>query len=202
MLFLVHASQDLEQVNFQRMKYLVSSIVNKFRVGPSWARIGLIVFSDTATVIAPLARSTDLESLEQAIGSAALGERGTNMAKALQLASAEFSSSGTERDVPKIAVLITADKQSPESKASPVGLAAENLSSAGASILVVGVSPKVDRQELELLVISENDIVIAKDFTELVPRVGQIVPRLCETAGECAKPLGHLSSIENITRLS
>ena len=181
-LFLLHASQDVEQENFERMKYLVNLIISKFKVNSLWTRIGIIVFSNSAKVVVPLGNITDPESLSHTLKSVSVGGMGSNMFQALQIADTDLFNPGTARDMAKVVVLLTSNKQNPQS--SPAGLAAEKLSSKGVTVFAVGAGPKVEKQELETLVKSESDLFISRDFTELVPRVAQIVPRLCRATGK------------------
>ena len=185
-LFLLHTSADIGDDNLQRQIRFVSTINKKLKVAPLWARVGLISYNSNATLVASIGQYSDSESLNGVMNTLTLGGPKTNLNQALGVAASEIFRHGVEsaRDVPKIVVILVADKESPSPNGSPAGLEAENLSSRGVNVFVVGIGATVDQKELELLVKSDNELILAKEFTELVPRTGQLLTRICKATSK------------------
>lgn len=183
--FILHSSIDIGDANLKRQIRFVGAVTSKLKVLPNWARIGVVMYSNNATVATTLGTYSNPESLAEIIGTLNLGGRTTNMTEALLVASFEIISRAEDeiQHTPKIIVMIVADKHSNNTNSSPPGMAAEDLFSQGINIFVVGIGPKVGKHELDVLVRDENELILAKDFTELVPRAGQLVTKICALTG-------------------
>jgi hypothetical protein len=51
----------------------------------------------------------------------------------------------------------------------------------------VGIGSGVDADELRLVTETDEDVVVATDFQDLLLKIGNLTSRACELAGECAQ---------------
>ena len=55
---------------------------------------------------------------------------------------------------------------------------------AGVRVLAVGIGSGVDPDELRLVAESEEDVVVAADFADLLLKLGNITSQACQLAGK------------------
>ena len=92
--------------------------------------------------------------------------------------------SGARTGVPKIAVLKIDDKQMKAADAKGLKEASTPLRKAGVRVLAVGIGSGVDPDELRLVAGSEEDVVVAADFADLLLKLGNITSQTCQHAGK------------------
>ena len=87
--------------------------------------------------------------------------------------------------MPKIAILITDGEQTKTSDSKRLRRASKPLRRAGVRVLAVGVGSGTDLDELRLVTESDDDVVVAQSFANLLVQIGNLTSRACELAGEC-----------------
>ena len=95
--------------NWALLLSFVSDIIDHFKVGESQTRVGVVAFSDDASLIFPLNVFYDIKELQQAISSIKYLGGTTNTGKALYATRTQcFSKESGEREgIPNIAIVIT-----------------------------------------------------------------------------------------------
>ena len=112
-------------------------------------------------------------------------ERGfTRIDLGLEKANQEVFSQA-RKGVPKIAILITDGKQTKTADSKGLREASEPLRRAGVRVLAVGVGSGVGSDELRLVTESNDHVVLARNFSDLLLQIGNLTSRACELAGEC-----------------
>jgi len=106
LVIILDASGSIEY-NFLAMKSFVKDVIQNLNVGFNNVRIGLVRFSQTASVAWGLTRYNSLEEVERAIDSVQrIGGR-TNIAAALRVASQEVFDTQGRDNVPHVGLLVT-----------------------------------------------------------------------------------------------
>lgn len=111
-------------------------------------------------------------------------ERGfTRIDRALGIATTEvfpFARKG----VHQIAMVITDGEQTQEADTKDLKEMSEPLRKAGVRILALGVGSGVNPKELRLMVERDEDVLLAKSFTDLLERVGGLIKSTCDAASK------------------
>ena len=87
----------------------------------------------------------------------------------------------------KLALLITHSRQAPTADAKDLRGSSEPLRKAGIHVLVVGIGRGVDRDELRLVTETDDNVLSATDFQDLLLKIGNLTSRACKVAGECGQ---------------
>ena len=152
LIFVLDSSGSIGSLNFQLMRNFVANVVRNLEIGPDKTRVGVIVFSYSASVQFSLSRYMTNSSLLQAIANIRYTAGGTNTDAAILTCIRQFNTSYGARPIssgiPRIAIVVT-DGQS----SSPTATIAAAQMAHSENILsyAVGVGGNVDMTELSAI---------------------------------------------------
>lgn len=149
-IFLLESSTRLGSSDWSKELSFVTQLVKGLSIGLSAARVGVVTFSGTSSVVIPLAAYSDRSSLVSAV--LALPHNGTadsvDILSALQSIPGMFQTGAWRSDTPRALVLVT-------SSASTVNQAEalreewrRRLREAGVTVYTIGVTANVNATEL------------------------------------------------------
>ena len=146
---MLDASGSIGSFNFQLMRNFVSNVVRNLEIGPDQTRVGVIVYSSSASVQFSLSRYITSTSLLQAIATIPYTDGGTNTAAAILTCIQQFSTSYGARPrssgIPRIAIVVTDGRSNSQSATIA---AAQMAHSENILSYAVGVGSNVDMTEL------------------------------------------------------
>ena len=182
--FIVDSSASIGSKNYMKEKHFVKQLARSFGVAPGHSRAALVLYSNSSSVKAGFDQYPSLEEFQQSVDDLPY-ERGlTRIDLALEKANQEVFPQA-RKGVPKIAILITDGKQTQAADSKGLREASEPLQRAGVRVLAVGIGSGVDPDELRLVTVSDDDVVVAQGFPDLLVQIGNLTRRACELAGEC-----------------
>ena len=111
-------------------------------------------------------------------------ERGkTRIDKALEIAG-KYVFPYARKDVHQIAMVITDGEQTQEEDTKDLKEVSEPLRKAGVQVLALGIGSGVNPDELRLMVERDEDVLLAKNFDDLMVKVNSLIKSTCELAGK------------------
>lgn len=139
--------------NWELLLRFIVNLVDYFTIGPDDTRIGAVVFSDDARLEFPLNSFYDADQLKQALWSLQCIGQTTNTPEAIRIARQECFNPdrGDRPDVQNLAIIITDGVSHPGYLQMPARRQAETLRSTGARMIAVGITDKIDPEQLRLL---------------------------------------------------
>ena len=169
-----------------KQKDFVKEVAKTFGLAPDQSQAAMVLYSNSASVQARFGQYATTEEFAKAVDALPY-ERGlTRIDRALDLAATDIFPQA-RAGVPKLALLITDGSQTPAADAKDLREASEPLRKAGVRVLAVGIGSGVDRDELRLVTETDEDVVVAADFQDLMLKIGNLTSRACELAGECGQ---------------
>ena len=169
--------------NFQLMLDFVKGTVQLFTISSQESLVGMIGFSNDAYLHFKVQEHTNITALLTAIDSLYYYGGSTNTASALELLlnSAQDGTMGLRPGVPHIAILIT-DGPSNVREAETV-LFAERVRASNIfqMLLVVGISPQVDSNELEAIAGDPSNVFYSLSFGDLSQLPEALSRTLCNS---------------------
>ena len=184
MAFIVDSSGSIGSKNYLKEKHFIKQLARSFGVAPGQSRAALVLYSDSATVKAGFDQYPTLEEFHRSVDDLPYEKGFTRIDLALEKANQEVFPQA-RKGVPKIAILITDGKQTKTVDSKGLREASEPLRRAGVRVLAVGVGSDVDPDQLRLVTESDDDVVVAQSFPNLLVQIGNLTSRACELAGEC-----------------
>jgi len=168
--------------NFQLMLNFVKSTVQLLTISSQESLVGMIGFSNDAYLHFNVQEHTNITSLLTAIDSLYYYGGSTNIASALELLlnSAQDGTMRLRQGNPHIAILIT-DGPSNVREAETV-LFAERVRASNIfqSLLVVGISPQVDSNELQAIAGNPSNVLYSESFGDLSQLPEALSRTLCD----------------------
>lgn len=192
--FLVDSSGSLHEEGFLEQKDFIKTIVETLDVSPSDSQIGVITYSDKATVAIKFSDYEYQEDLIKGIEALQYNGKTTRIDKAIAMATKELiiPGAGRREDTPGIMVILTDGRQTPESDTTPLEEAAANLEQLGIRTLVVGIGELANEKELRKMTVRDEDVFLAPSL-KLLPNFAQpVAASICEAAGINYKSLFRL----------
>ena len=182
--FIVDSSGSIGSKNYLKEKHFVKQLARGFGVAPGQSRAALVLYSNSASVKAGFDQYPTLEQFHKSVDDLPYEKGFTRIDLALEKANQEVFPQA-RKGVPKIAILITDGKQTKTADSKGLREASEPLRREGVRVLAVGVGSGVDSDELRLVTESDDDVVVAQSFPDLLVQIGNLTSRACELAGEC-----------------
>ena len=179
--FLIDSSSSVTSINFQLEKKFVKSLARTLNVGSDKSRGSVIVYGSKNEVAISLEEFTDLEEFKLAVESANYMDGSRRMDLALQNAAAIMRSA--RRNVSKVAILLTAGKQSPNASdflSSAVG----PLRDLGVHTFVVAIGSDPIKRELDTVVEDPRNVFDASSFEDLSSKTIEIARPIAERSSK------------------
>ena len=168
--------------NFQLMLNFVKSAVQLLTISSQESLVGMIGFSNDAYLEFNVQEHTTISTLLKAIDSLYYYGETTNTASALELLlnSAQNGTMGLRPGIPHIAILIT--DGSPNVREAETVLFAERVRASNIfqMLLVVGISPQVDSNELEAIAGDPSNVFYSLSFGDLSQLPEALSLTLCD----------------------
>ena len=164
-LFVLDQSGSITVANFQLVREFCINLTKSFDIERSKTQIGVLGFSNSASIFIPLGQYNTTSALVQAIGSIPYPGMSTNTASALTLLPTAFTSARkSSQGIPKVAFIIT-DGQSDDPVAT--ANAANVLHSSHSSITVygVGVGGGISTTELGIIASDKSKVYDLSSFS-------------------------------------
>ena len=179
------SSGSLHKEGFQKQKGFIKSIAKTLDITPLDSQIGVITYSDRASVGIKLSDYQYHEDLIKAVEALEYNGKTTRIDKAITVAAKDLMTPGAGRreDIPGVMVILTDGRQTPDSDATPLEEAAKNLEKLGVKTLVVGIGELADIKELRKMTVRNEDVFLAPSL-QLLPSILQpVAASICEAAG-------------------
>ena len=111
-MFVLDSSGSIGSTNFQKMRNFVKTVINDLDIGPRRTQVGVIVFSNTASVSFHLNSYSDRQSLMAAVDRIPYIGSGTKTADALYLLINQgfVGARPKNQGVPRVAMVVTDGK--------------------------------------------------------------------------------------------
>ena len=184
--FILDSSGSIGRTNYLKQKEFVKQVARSFGVAPGQSQAAMVLYSSTASVQARFGQYPTAEEFAKAVDALPYERGRTRIDMALDLASTDIFPAARP-GVPKIAILITDGKQTQAKDAKDakdLKVASDPLRKAGVRVLAVGIGSVVDADELRSITETDEDVVVAADFTDLLLKLANLTSRACELAGK------------------
>lgn len=179
--FLLDSSSSVSSINFQIEKKFVKALARSLNVASNKSKGSVIVYGSGQDVAISLEEFTDLAGFKLAVDIANNMGGLRRMDLALQAAARIMRSA--RRNIPKIAILITAGKQFPPNTSVLLKNAVRPLRDLGTQTFVVAIGGDPDKRELDNVVEDPRNVFNVSSFGDLL-----------RTAAEIARPVTDRSS--------
>lgn len=184
--FVVDASGSIRENRFKIVLDYVAGVIDNLEVGKDRTRIGLITYSDTATVRFNLNKYTRKEDILQVVKSQLWIQGKTNTADALRLMRTQLftEANGDRLDVPNYAIVLTDGESNINAEMTVKEAIQARIE--GAHVIVVTVSEK---PTLEIKGIAsdpdDQNILFVEKFSMLPSLSNRLVKAVCDDVNEC-----------------
>lgn len=179
--FLLDSSSSVSSINFQIEKKFVKALARSLNVASNKSKGSVIVYGSGQDVAISLEEFTDLAGFKLAVDIANNMGGLRRMDLALQAAARIMRSA--RRNIPKIAILITAGKQFPPNTSVLLKNAVRPLRDLRTQTFVVAIGGDPDKRELDNVVEDPRNVFNVSSFGDLL-----------RTAAEIARPVTDRSS--------
>lgn len=186
--FLLDSSGSLRS-DYGKEKDFLKAVVSTFGLATDGARAGVITFSYFSVYSIKLHDYHDINAFNDAVDKIPLMGSTTRIDKALRLTQTEVfeTLNGGRKNVTKLLILLTDGSQTKDNDAENPTQIAEELRKNGINIIVVGIGPEVNNQELENIGKTGN-VYSAASFDELIG--SNFVHKIKEASCKIGKWLG------------
>lgn len=190
MIFAVHSPDSLSPLNYRKEKEFVKRVATTLNIAPGKSRVGLILYSNFATVSAELGDKSTLELFNNLVDGLPHKRGKTRIDRALELAFSLFHTTGAiRRTVPKILILLASENQTLVPKVLNLKDAANPLHEANIRVLAVGMGPGFEETDLRAVTRTAKDVFLAPSFEDLLSLSSSISKVTCEAASKLLKIL-------------
>lgn len=181
---LIDASSSTMQQNKNRNYAYIRIFAQKFvaNLGVSYmgARVGIVVFSNYASVQMTLDQTWDLDQVQKRIRALPYIGGDTNIANALNAARTVIfnSDNGDRFDASNIAILITDAWDNVD--ANQVEQEAQQLRNSGATLLGIGITKYANMERMSQIVTSPEYAIQAEEYDTLQTTMSDIISLSCQ----------------------
>ena len=157
LIFVLDSSGSIGSYNFQLMKNFTADVVRNLNIGPDETRVGLVLYSTSASAQFSLNSHMTDTSLLEAIDNITYTGGGTNTGAAISICIQQFNTSYGARQksngIPRIAIVVTDGRSN---NANATITAAEMAHSEGILSYAVGIGNNVNMEELATIATDPN----------------------------------------------
>ncbi len=184
-------SIDLDPQNWRKMQEFVKDIIQAFPIIGDLTRVGIVKFSNNATLVFPLNKYGTITQLLGAVD--AIQQQGglTNIAAALKLLRTDIFNyaNGDRPNVKNVAIFITDGRAT--LNVNNINFEAHNNRDAGIELFAVGISDDINQDELETIASDPDDshVFYADDFDKLKDILNDVIMKTCERVTTLPPPL-------------
>jgi len=163
-----------------------TAIVRAFPISPNLTQIGVLKFSDSASVSFLLNRYSNMNDVIAAIRNLQIGFGNTNIAAALRVARSTLFSprNGARPDLPNILILVTDGAANIDDQLTIPE--ADSAKAAGIEIFTVGITTHINEQQLRQIATTPSHFYFASDFAALGSVLQSLLDHSCTAAATVA----------------
>ena len=193
---LLDSSSSAGEVGYQSQKDFVLLFSNGIDMSPAGSRIGVISYGSEARLDVAPESYDNAASFQWAISDIKFLGGSSRINTAFDLAFNDLFtvSAGARPGVPRVAVLLTAGKETNTTDYETLRFAVEPFKGEGIPVIVVGIGPNADLQRLRVLVDSDELVLAAESFEELSDLALNITLLACKAAGKQTVFLDYIHS--------
>ena len=144
------------------MKNFVNNIISNFEVGDDKTHVGVIRFSDSASIVIPLGSINNATVLNTSISNIFYTRGYTYTNLVLNILHTAFNNARTSEGIPRVAILLT-DGQSTETDSTALG--AQLVHDAGIVVYSFGIGSSVNLNELNTIASSSRNFFLISNFS-------------------------------------
>ena len=187
--FIVDSSASISRRDYDKVKLFISKVASKFEMSSTKSRAAVVLYSTDARTEINFNDYTNTKDFSKAVQGLGYQRGKTRIDKALQRAYDDlFGSQGTSRrDVQRVAFVITDGRQTQDSDAVSLDMAAKPLRDEGVYVLAIGVGAGADRDEMTLLTENDEDVFMVDTFDEMLGKMSSVSFMACQ--GESPVPV-------------
>lgn len=190
------SSGSLGKKGFRQQKDFIKAVTQTIDVTPSHSRVGVITYSDRASVAIKFSDYKHREEFKNALEALPYHGKTTRIDKAIVMASKELMTEkgGRRDDIPGVMVIMTDGRQTPDLDVTPLEEAAASLEELGVTTLVLGIGELADEKELRKMTTRDDDVFLAPSLQRLPSLVQPLASSICNAAGICTSLISVLLS--------
>ena len=178
--FIVDSSNEVSRENYSKEKGFVKSLAKTLNLTPGKSRAAVIIYSNQASIEVKFDDHANSTSFDEAVDK--LPYLGLLRRMDLGLQKAADAMKDARAGVPKVAVLLTAGRQSPPRELLDESV--KPLRKLGAKVFVVAVGSKPDAQELLRIVDQPGDVRRVPNFDGLSSQTKPISKYIVNNTGK------------------
>ena len=176
--FLMDSSGSLGTRDYKKLKYFVNRLVQSLNMTPDQSRGAIVIYGSVALVEAHFDQHKSTGDFQKKVHQLPYIRGPTRIDKGLEMTVNKILPH-VRPEVVKIAVVLVEGRQSNASDMKSLKELSGQLRREGVRILAVGIGPDVDKNELQLMVESEQDIALAKDLDGLISKATSLAQVIC-----------------------
>jgi hypothetical protein len=189
---IVDTSNDFQNgFNWPTITQFIRRLIEAHDIGFDRTRVAIVRYSRVADLIFNLDRYFTKDELYREVDNIDFTGGQTNTADALMVTRTQAFSRGDRPSIPNIAILITAGR--PTLGVSDTLRMAEDLKQSGVTLLTMGITNRVDQNELRQMSTNNNQFIYVPDFFTL-----QNSPPIMSAAVEGTCPRGSIIVADNL----
>ena len=159
---MLDSSGSIGREHFTTMKNFVANVTANFEIRDNSTRVGLIRFSDTASILIPLGSINSSQQLTTDINNVVYTAGGTRTDLALVLVLTAFNNSRINEGIPRVVILLT-DGQSNEPTST--AQAAPRVHNDNIEVYSVGIGNGIYEAELHIIASDPSYVYLITDFS-------------------------------------
>ena len=166
-IFLLDSFSSVDSSDFNTVKNFLKNITSKFNIGDNKTRVGIIEFSESASVVLPLGAINNISQLSNFIDSIAYQYTGneTRADLALNLLSTAFGTARTNQGIPQVAVVLTDGISDDFTLTLKLDEAAKSVHATGITVYALGIGSEVGINELDTIATSSSNVFSIANFS-------------------------------------
>lgn len=182
-LFVIDSSAEVTPTNFRQEKDFVKSLINQLNIypGDSNSRLGIMVYSDGATMVLNFQNQETKSSLETIVDDLPHLKGARRIDRALKAATDALRDLDT--DEPKFVVLIAGGRQTEGQGSQTFAAAVKPLHGTGTKTHVMAVGDDVDPSDFQTGNSDKSNVISVRSFLDLPRQAARLSSDLLEDYG-------------------
>ena len=144
------------------MKNFVADMLSGFTIGSDYARVGVIRFASSSSIVIPLGSINTYSQLATAVRSITYTGGSTDTASALNLLTTAFATARVSEGVPRVAAVLTDGRSN---DASATIQAAQAVHNDGIAVFAFGIGASISYEELNAIASGSENVIDVSSFS-------------------------------------
>lgn len=182
--FVMDMSSSITVKNYQKERDFVKNVADAFSISPGKTQAGVVTYNSEASLWISFGQHNNNEEFKAAVDKIPYWGGRTRIDNGLKMAVVGLFGAikQARAHLPKVLIVLTDGRQSSDPRATPLDAAVLPLLQLGVKVLAVGIGNDISRDELKMIVESEQDIYTVDDFDDLLAKSHQIAHTACKEA--------------------